>query len=463
MAKPDQLLQKAVRLHRAGRSGEAGQCCDELLRTAPAHAGALNLRGIIAAQGGDLAAAIRFFQRAVEAAPADAGALENLGRAQLGRGDFAGAEQSCRRALAIRPGSVVARFGLGVACHNLGRLEEARSCFEQVLDAAPAMQEARAFLGQVFFQQGEHARAAALFRAALDAGFERVDVLSGYAQALEQQGDEAGAREYYFRAVERDPASQAAYILLDQFLLKSGGPAKQALLDELASDHVYRDWDESMQDFRRLAALYDYPDTGARRALHRFMEEYDPGELHDQAWWRRHLQAFGGPGNTHDRLLRSIHSAVYCWSLPDAQTLEGIAAFVGDARLCSYGAGSGVWERLLQQHFGVEVSASDIRLRHRFLDMQQADYASARVEAEDCIFLAWILRGDDRVLNLLRQLRPGQKLVLVGEPRDALGIPRICASPAVWTFLDTAFRCEREIPLAAYSLFHDTVSLFVRK
>jgi hypothetical protein len=155
---------------------------------------------------------------------------------------------------------------------------------------------------------------------------------------------------------------------------------------------------------------------------------------------------------------------VFSWSLPDNDTLSLIAEFVGENRqLTSYGAGSGFWERLLRDHYGVAVAATDHQLRHRFLPMTQQDYSCAVVPRDSAIFLSWIIRGDTGVLNLLKQIHPGQKLILVGEPPDREGVPRICGTPEMFALLAAEFRLERCIPLVSYSLLNDTASLYIRK
>jgi Flp pilus assembly protein TadD len=497
MADIDHLFRTASELHRQGRLADAGELYRKILTDAPAFHPALNMLGILTAQQGDPATAIDCFNRAIAAAPNDPVPRENLGKAWLNMHRLENAQAAYNDALSINPASYAALYGLGCSLHaqgkyaealavftrarainatdptlflylgaasqHLERREEASACYKQALALDPASIDANVCLANLLVLQKDFPAAERYFVRALDLGARRTDVEFGYAQTLEHRGDETAAREHYFRAVELDPASQNAYIQLDQFLLKSGGREKQALLEELAGDYIYADWDESLNDMRRLAALVDYPDRGATQALHAFMERYRPGELYDRHWWRKQLDAFGGINNGHDKLLRSLHSAVYCWSLPDRQTLAEVAAFVSGTRLCSYGSGSGVWERLLQQHFDIDVYASDIRLRHRFLPMVQADYSSAEVNPADSIFLAWIIRGDQGVLNVLRQMHPGQRLVLIGEPPDREGVPRICATPEMWSLLARDFNLVKSIPLVSYSLLNDTVSLFVRK
>jgi Flp pilus assembly protein TadD len=491
------LFRNATNLYQQGQLAQADALYRRILGLAPSYSPALNMLGILSAQSGKPHEALDCFRKASEAAPQDPAPLENLGRILSGLKRFTEATDTYRRALQLKPDSYPALFGLGAALHAnrlyadaLTSFEEARALnasdpslhlymgaasqqleqneaaqahYRQALDLAPDSIDANACMANLLLLQQDFSTAEKYFARAIELGAQRSDIEFGIAQAQEHRGDEMAAREHYIRACELDPKSQNAYIQLDQFLLKSGGIRKSELLARLSSDYVYKDWQESTSDLRKLAALYDYPYEGAVRALQAFIDDYDPGELHHRDWWIKHLDAFGGPHNTHDKLLRSLHSAVYCWSLPDRETLQQIAAFVSATRLCSYGAGSGAWECLLQQHFGTEVVASDFHLRHRFMDMTRVDYSSTRISTSDSIFLAWIVRGDTGVMNILRQMQPGQKLVLVGEPPDREGIPRICGTDEMWDYLSVHFALERTLPLVNYSLFNDNASLFTRK
>lgn len=492
----DNLFRKASAFHQQGRFAEAEKLYMKILARSPGFLPALNMHGILSAQKGDFQGAAALFGKAIEVDPTDPSPRENLAKALMRMGQYEQAQAVYNDVLKLAPGSYTSLFGMGRALQSQGEYEEALTVFSRAermngrdpslylnmglicqqlermpaalawyhkaLAVDPASVDACVCLGHLLLQQQSYEDAGKYFSQAIAAGAKRADVEFGYAQVLEHRGDEQSARDHYFRAVELDPGSQNAYIQLDQFLLKSGGREKQAFLEELAGDYIYGDWRESLTDLRRLADMYDYPDARAVRALHDFMDDYDPGELHDRHWWQQHLDAFGGVNKGHDKLLRSVHSAVYCWSLPDRQTLTEVADFVGETRLCSYGAGSGVWECLLQQHFDVEVTASDYNLRHRFIPMAKVDYSVAEVNPTDTVFLAWVLRGDLAIMNILEQMQSGQKLILVGEPPDSEGVPRICATPEMWSLLGEAFSVTRTIPLVSYSLLNDTASLFVK-
>lgn len=496
MADVKNLFQKASKMHQKGRLAEAEKLYKKILVQTPDYSPVFNALGILAAQQGKLPAAVDFFNKAIKAIPNDLAPRENLARTWLTMGKYVLAQDAYSDVLNTNPKSYAALFGLGCALQSQKKYDKALSVFsnaqainekdpilylnmgnsyqqlerqddallqyKKALALKPDSVDANVCLAHTLLQQQEYLSAEEYFSRAIELGAKRADVEFGYAQTLENKGEETAARKHYFNAVEMDPDSQNAYIQLDQFLLKSGGDDKKTFLKELASDYIYADWQESKSDMRKLASMSDYPDNAAVQALRAFVDDYDPSKLHSRRWWQKRLDTFGGMKNGHDKLLRSLHSAIYCWSLPDKQTLTELADFISGTRLCSYGAGAGVWECLMQQHFDIEVDASDINLRHRFLPMKQVDYSTAKVVPNDSIFFAWILRGDLNVLNILNQMHQGQKLVLIGEPPDEEDVPRICATPEMWSLLYEKFLLVKTIPLVSYSLLNDTACLFVK-
>src|SRR5688500_18116685 len=93
------LIDQAIDLHNAGDLDGAARLYDRILRSAPNHADALHLRGLIAYQRGD-----------------DVRAVELIGRA-----------------VAVNGRLVVPHNHLGMALLRLGRLEDAAASFGHAL------------------------------------------------------------------------------------------------------------------------------------------------------------------------------------------------------------------------------------------------------------------------------------------------------------------------------------------
>src|SRR4051812_15582876 len=65
MASIDDLYRAGIRLHQQGKAVEAARAYDEILKQKPDHAGALQLRGVLALQSGNYEAAIGLIERSL--------------------------------------------------------------------------------------------------------------------------------------------------------------------------------------------------------------------------------------------------------------------------------------------------------------------------------------------------------------------------------------------------------------
>src|SRR3984957_4352509 len=80
-------LERALKLHRGGRLGEAASICRELLDSEPRNADALHVLGLVMAAMGRGEDAVGFIAAAVQLEPANAAMHANLGFAlsEIGR------------------------------------------------------------------------------------------------------------------------------------------------------------------------------------------------------------------------------------------------------------------------------------------------------------------------------------------------------------------------------------------
>ena len=163
-------------------------------------------QGLAAVRGGDLAAAVGFFQTALETTPECAECQRNLGIVQGRLGAYDDAEAAFRAALALEPDNAESYVGLaeiynaqrrfddaaeasaaaarlsgggggddatavfdqGLIFWNSGRLDEARQQFERTLVLDPGHGEAHYWLGMANLNAGQMAEAAAEFEIYLD-------------------------------------------------------------------------------------------------------------------------------------------------------------------------------------------------------------------------------------------------------------------------------------------------------
>lgn len=495
MDKSQTLLQKASRLHQAGQHTEAERLYRKLLKASPGNLQARVLLATLRAQRGDLNAAISDFSDIIRRRPDMLSAHLNLATALSSSGRHRDAAASYRKAIELDANSVAAHYGLacsllaceafaeaeaqflcvrrldpqhlgmlvnlGTVCKQQGQLEAAASHYIQALAINPGFAEIHGLLAQVRLDEQDYPQAKQHFQRALELGQRTLTVYIGLGDVAQAQGDAETAIKHYRTATTLDPESQYAYLRLDRALLNQG-KEKQQVLNGLLEDYIYRDWEKPRETSRILARLYEYPDHGTMERLQQLLEAFDPGQLYTMAWWTEQLRNFGDPGQGHDTVLRGVFSAVYSWSLPCVEALQAIAEFAGNQRIYSYGAGTAYWERLLGEHCNAAVTGSDLNPGHRFMEIGQEDYGTATPDPEDVILVSWIPAGNTAIDNIIANMQPEQKLVLVGEPPDATGKARICATAGFFASLAGNFERKQSVSLPNFSHMHDNVQLFIK-
>jgi tetratricopeptide (TPR) repeat protein len=228
MCGPRRALADAVRLHRAGKLGEAAARYRQVLAADPRNADALRLLGVIEAQAGNLDSALDLMKRAVKRAPKDPEAHYNLGRVLIGLGRHRDAAASLKKASAIRPGHPDTQLNLGVALKELGRAAEAERAFRKALDLDGGHAGALNNLGALVLELGRTPEATELLERAVRAapGYARAHFNLGKARSA--AGDIAGAEAAYRRAMELDPGFPDPAISL-AVLRADGGAHEEAL------------------------------------------------------------------------------------------------------------------------------------------------------------------------------------------------------------------------------------------
>jgi tetratricopeptide (TPR) repeat protein len=143
----DQALIEAVKVYRQKRYADAEVMADRILATAPRHAGAQQLKALLALLRGDLdraaeAAAISLAERPGHAQTVDiarraALALLRAAQADAAQGNPAPALSRFRQALALDRTNADGWFGLGLALQDVKDYAAAAEAFAQVVALRP--------------------------------------------------------------------------------------------------------------------------------------------------------------------------------------------------------------------------------------------------------------------------------------------------------------------------------------
>lgn len=130
-------LNKAMALWKAGQLPEALHASNAILKTDPAHAGALYLMGMVALELGALDVAVGSLERAAASAPGTTRILVGLGQALAKSGQPVKAAAIYAKALQFSPNSGAAYSGLGQAQLDLGQRANAVKSFRKALKLNP--------------------------------------------------------------------------------------------------------------------------------------------------------------------------------------------------------------------------------------------------------------------------------------------------------------------------------------
>lgn len=454
----------ATILAMTGRLGDAITRLREVVHAKPGHAAALlNLGNALLQQGVPLEAE-QSFRAVLKLEPNLAPALYGLGCALQQRGNATEAERCYRAVLASRPSDPALWMNLATALRQQGRAGDAADAYRNAVQLKPDLIHAWTALGQTLLESRQHLDAEQAFQRARQLAPNNAEAAIGLGDALSAQQHGHAALESYLQAIKLDPRSQNAHTKTESLLLHLAGTAGEpTLFTHLAKDRIYERPSDSITDALALLDAYTHPEPRVLEQTRAFLERFDPERLYPDDWWKERLSEFGPPAAGHDKVLRGICSALYSWSAPSREAIEAVAHFAGDAVVHSFGAGTGYWEWLLARHYGTRILAGDWILRHRFVEMAEEDYATAPVREGEVVFLAWIPRGVDAVMNLLRQMRPEQKLVLIGEGPDRSGKARICATDAFFRQLESDYSSMGTVTLGHYSYIQDDVRLYQRR
>jgi len=150
-----------------GELAQAETLCRSVLANHPNNVVALNLLGLVRAQGGDRQGAEELLRRSVDIDPADARHRLDLATFLRRSGRPEEAERVYRRVLQLAPSNRAARHGLVLTLDQLGRAREAEIHCNTLLEGDRSSPDAWALLGFVLGSQDRLSEAENAYRQAL--------------------------------------------------------------------------------------------------------------------------------------------------------------------------------------------------------------------------------------------------------------------------------------------------------
>jgi tetratricopeptide (TPR) repeat protein len=211
------ILNEGITFHKAGNREEAERRYRQVLEVAPNQPDALNLLGVLAAEGEYYDIAIDMIKKALSIRPKDPAILNNLGQ----------------------------------ALHECSRDEEARDPLERALALKPDFDEAKYNLGEVLRQLGDQELALKLWREVWEGDNRVFAAIVGICGILSDQGHFEEAEKTAREVIARLPHRPAGYISLahvHKFKTDDG------TLDELESQLAAEEIQESEKTALHYAA-----------------------------------------------------------------------------------------------------------------------------------------------------------------------------------------------------------------
>ena len=205
------LLQRALRLHRAGNGPAARRACRRIIRVSPGEIDAYNLLAAVETAAGQDAVALTHYRRALEIAPGDARLHNNCAVVlrRLGR-----LEESLHRydqALAIAPGYVAAHLNRGHVLQGLKRLDEAIESHQRATRLLPDDASAFFSLGNALREARRWSEALEAYARVIEIDHAHVDAYCNLGVTLQTMGLFEAALQTSERAIGCAPGNARAW------------------------------------------------------------------------------------------------------------------------------------------------------------------------------------------------------------------------------------------------------------
>jgi predicted O-linked N-acetylglucosamine transferase (SPINDLY family) len=212
MRDPGSAKQQVGLLLKRRRFVEAQALAERLIGSGGTGSGGLcSALGVMLADHGQLHAAVRCFQRAIEHNPRDADAHNNLGYLAFRTRQLVPAERHLKQAIQLSPGFARAYVNLSNVLTAGGRYSEAITALSTAIHISPNDSGLRNDLGILLAQQGDYQAALEQFLEAGRLDPKSAEIPNNLAKLRRGLGEYAAAVESYRRALALRPGFSEAH------------------------------------------------------------------------------------------------------------------------------------------------------------------------------------------------------------------------------------------------------------
>jgi protein O-GlcNAc transferase len=207
-----ELLGRAMALHRQGDLAQAGALYRQVLEQKPDQFEARHLSGVLCSQEGRHEEACEHLRAAIAIKPDAAGAFANLGLVLHLMKRYEEALVSLEKAISLQPGHAEAHNNRGNVLSDLKQHEEALASYERALAARPDYVDALINRGAALHDLNRNEEALASYERALALSPDRPELLDQHGSVLAALGRFEEALASYVKAVlARPDYAQAHY------------------------------------------------------------------------------------------------------------------------------------------------------------------------------------------------------------------------------------------------------------
>jgi tetratricopeptide (TPR) repeat protein/peroxiredoxin len=175
-----------------------------------------NNLGILSAREGNTAAAIVFFQRALQIDSAHRIALLNLGNVYRQRKDWPAAKKTLQRALELEPDDPEINYSIGMVCTQLDESNRAYEYLKRAIALRPVYPEALNNLGVLYLRTQRPQEAIQSFDESIRVAPEYDQSYLNLARVYALQGERGKARDVLLELLKRHPDHLQAKAELNQ-------------------------------------------------------------------------------------------------------------------------------------------------------------------------------------------------------------------------------------------------------